>query len=94
MIEDHPNFSKRFCLLGEHIEKIKLFFTDELILFFESNPYYHTKSYGNELLLMRKERVASVKEFKTLLDCGIRLKKAISQIDFDGILLKSLQIKS
>ncbi|WP_299246944.1 hypothetical protein [uncultured Aquimarina sp.] len=68
MIEDHPNLSKRFFLLGEHIEKIKLFFTDELMLFFESNPYYHIESNGNELLLMRKERVASVKEVKALLD--------------------------
>ncbi|MFD2563502.1 SulP family inorganic anion transporter [Aquimarina rubra] len=94
LIEDHPDFSKRFFLLGEDVEKIKLFFTDELVLFFESNPYYHIESNGQTLLLMRKERVASVKEIKALLDYGIRLEKVISQIDYDEILLKSLQIKS
>ncbi|WP_299435812.1 SulP family inorganic anion transporter [uncultured Aquimarina sp.] len=94
LIDDHADFSKRFYLLGEHTENIKLFFTDELVLFFESNPYYHIESNGRTLLLMRKERVASVKEIKALLDYGIRLEKVISQIDFDEILLKSLQIKS
>jgi len=94
LIESHPDFSKRFYLLGEHTEKIKLFFTDELVLFFESNPYYHIESNGKTLLLMRKERVASVKEIKALLDYGIRLEKIISQINYDEILLKSLQIKT
>ncbi|SEK79680.1 Sulfate permease, MFS superfamily [Aquimarina amphilecti] len=94
LIENHPDFSKRFYLLGEDIEQIKLFFTDELVLFFESNSYYHIESNGRTLLLMRKERVASVKEIKALLDYGIRLEKIISQINSDEILLKSLQIKS
>ncbi|WP_405208942.1 SulP family inorganic anion transporter [Aquimarina sp. LLG6339-5] len=93
-IENHPDFSKRFYLLGEDEEKIKSFFTNELVLFFESNPYYHIESNGNAILLMRKERLASVKEIKALLDYGIRLEKIISRIDSDEILLKSLQIKS
>lgn len=93
-IDSHPDFSKRFYLLGEHVEKIRLFFTDELVLFFESNPYYHIESNGNAVLLMQKERIASVKEIKALLDYGIRLEKIISHINFEEILLKSLQIKS
>ncbi|MDH7446300.1 SulP family inorganic anion transporter [Aquimarina sp. 2201CG14-23] len=94
LIESHPDFSKRFYLFGENEENIKLFFTNQLVLFFESNPYYHIESNGQTLLLMRKERVASVKEIKALLDYGIRLEKIMSQIDYNEILLKSLQIKS
>ncbi|MDY8135304.1 SulP family inorganic anion transporter [Aquimarina sp. 2201CG5-10] len=93
-IEDHPDFSKRFFLLGENPDNIRLFFTDELVLFFESNPYYHIECNGNNLLLMQKERLASIKEVKALLDYGIRLEKIISGIQYGEILLKSLKIKS
>lgn len=94
LIEGHPDFSKRFFLLGENPEKIRLFFTDELVLFFESNPYYHIECNGDSLLLMRKERLASIKEIKALLDYGTRLEKVISNIQYDEILLKSPKIKS
>ncbi len=93
-VEDHPDFSKRFFLLGEYPEKIKSFFTDELVLFFESNPYYHIESNGHSLLLMRRERLASIKEIKALLDFGTRLEKVISDIQYDEILLKSPKIKT
>lgn len=93
-IDDHPDFSKRFFLLGEDPEKIRLYFTDELVLFFESNPYYHIECNGNSLLLMRKERLASIKEIKALLDYGNRLEKVIASIQCDQLLLKSTKIKS
>ncbi len=92
-IAGHPDFSKRFFLLGEDPEKIRLFFTNELVLFFESNPYYHIECNGNTLLLMRKERLASIKEIKALLDYGTRLEKVISCIKYDEILLKSPKIR-
>lgn len=63
-ISDHPDFSKRFFLLGENPEKIKFFFTDELVLFLESNPYYHIECNSSSLLVMRKERLASIKKIK------------------------------
>ncbi len=72
-IEGHPDFSKRFFLLGEDPREIQHFFTDELVLFFESNPYYRIESTGKTLLIMHKERLASVKEIKELLDYGKRL---------------------
>jgi len=72
-IDGHPDFSKRFFLLGEDPTHIQTFFTDELVLFFESNPYYRIESTGTMLLIMRKERLASVKEIKELLDYGRRL---------------------
>ena len=78
-IENHQDFSKRFYLSGKDQEKIKEVFTDELILFFESNPYYHIESSKHGLLILGKERLAGVKEIKALADFGIRLQKIISQ---------------
>ena len=77
-IENHPDFSKRFYLSGKNQEKIKELFTDELILFFESNTYYHIESSKNGLLILGKERLAGVKEIKAMADFGIRLQKIIS----------------
>ncbi len=94
LIPGHPDFSKRFFLLGEDVERIRSFFTDELVLFFESNPYYHIECNGNTLLLMRKERLASIKEIKALLDYGTRLENIISSAAYDEILLKTPKIKS
>ncbi|KZS39579.1 sulfate transporter [Aquimarina aggregata] len=93
-IQGHPDFSKRFYLLGEDTENIRSFFTDEIVLFFESNPYYHIECNGQSLLLMRKERLASIKEIKALLDYGTRLEKIISGTQYDEIVLKTPKIKT
>ncbi|WP_406685279.1 SulP family inorganic anion transporter [Seonamhaeicola sp. MEBiC1930] len=79
-IQDHSDFSRRFYLLGDNEEGIKEFFDDNLIHFFESNPYYHVESNGTSLLIFGKERLASVKEIKGLFDFGKRLKEVISNI--------------
>jgi len=76
--ELHPDFSKRFHLVGEDRDAIKNLFNDDVIHFFESNPYYHIESNGNSLLIFSKQRLASTKEIKALLDFGKRLKQAIS----------------
>ena len=77
-IQDHSDFSKRFYLLGEDVEAIKIFFNDDITHFFESNPYYHIESNGNAILVFGKERLASIKEIKALFDFGKRLKDVIS----------------
>ena len=79
-IDQHPDFSKRFYLSGKNEEKIRAFFTDELILFFESNTYYHIESNEKGLLIIGKERLAGVKEIKSLADFGIRLTQIISNV--------------
>ncbi|CAM1333236.1 SulP family inorganic anion transporter [Tenacibaculum aestuariivivum] len=76
-IENHPDFSKRFYLSGKKPSEIKKLFTDELVLFFESNKYYHIEGNNKGLLVIGRERLAGVKEIKTLADFGIRLKKTI-----------------
>ena len=77
-IKGHSDFSKRFYLSGKNQKEILDLFTDELILFFESNPYYHIESSEHGLLILGKERLAGVKEIKALADFGIRLQKIIS----------------
>ena len=77
-IENHSDFSNRFFLLGEDKVAIKKFFDDELVHFFESNPYYHIESNGSTLLIFGKERLASIKEIKAMLDFGKRLEETIN----------------
>lgn len=77
-IEDHSDFSRRFYLRGENEAAIKEFFVDDLIHFFESNPYYHVESNGNSLLIFDRERLASIKEIKAIFDFGRRLHKNLA----------------
>jgi len=76
-IENHSDFSKRFYLLGDNPEQIQSFFNDEIIHFFESNPYFHVESNRTCLLIFSKERVAGIKEIKALYDFGKRLKQVV-----------------
>ena len=77
-IENHTDFSKRFYLLSNNPAEIKAFFTDDLVHFFESNPYYHVESNGTCLLVFSKERIAGVKEIKALYDFGKRLRDVVN----------------
>lgn len=76
-IKNHPDFNNRFYLSGKNKQKIKEFFTDELILFFESNKYYHIEATKTGLLVIGNERLASVKEIKALAYFGDSLAKII-----------------
>ena len=76
-IDNHPDFSKRFYLSGKNQEKIRTFFTDELVLFLESNRQYHIEASENGLLIIGNERFLSVKEMKALAYFGIGLQKII-----------------
>ncbi|CAM1365156.1 Sulfate transporter [Tenacibaculum soleae] len=78
-IDKHPDFSKRFYLSGKNEFEIKQFFSDELILFFESNKYYHIEGNNKGLLIIGRERLAGIKEIKILADYGVRLKKTVCE---------------
>ncbi|CAM1345046.1 SulP family inorganic anion transporter [Tenacibaculum amylolyticum] len=73
-IDEHPDFSKRFYLSGKDTEAIKNLFSNELILFFESNQYYHIEANNHGLLIIGRERLAGIKEIKALVDYGTRLR--------------------
>ena len=78
-LEKYPDFSKRFYLLGKNEAKIRTFFTDELILFLESNKQYHIEASKVGLLIFSNERLASVKELKALAYFGASLRKIIEK---------------
>ena len=78
-IDNHKDFTKRFYLLGDDEIAVKKFFNDELVHFFESNPYFHIESNGNSLLIFDKERLASIREIKGLLDFGRRLQRILNK---------------
>ncbi len=78
-IPEFDDFSDRFYLIGDNPKKIRAFFTEKIVRFFESNPYYHVESNGSGLLVFSKERVAGVKEIKQMLDFGLRLQTQISK---------------
>ncbi len=72
-IENHPDFNRRFYLSGEDDAGIRGIFTDELVLFLESNPYYHVESNGHSLMILKKERLLGVQEIKRMIYFGQHL---------------------
>lgn len=81
-IEGHEDFSHRFLLRGNDEEAIRRFFTDELILFFESHPYYHIESNGQSILIVKGQRLASISEVKALAVFGKNLTHEIAKSNF------------
>ncbi|MDC6350668.1 SulP family inorganic anion transporter [Zeaxanthinibacter sp. PT1] len=80
-IDHHPDFNKRFYLSGEDDNQIRSMFTDPLVLFLESNPYYHVESNGHSLLIMKKERLLGVQEIKQMIYFGQQLRNLLQQAD-------------
>ena len=76
-LEHHADFNKRFFLSGENPVEIQNLFTDELILFLESNPYYHIEASGASLLILKKERILSVQEIKAMIYFGKQLNQLL-----------------
>ncbi len=78
-IPNHPDFNRRFRLSGEDQPAISSLFSDELVLFLESNPYYHVESNSTALLILKKERLLSVKEIKRMIYFGKQLQKLLQE---------------
>lgn len=72
-IENHPDFNRRFNLSGENEKAIHKLFTDEMVLFLESHPYYHIESNGSSLLILKNERLLGVQEIKRMIYFGQQL---------------------
>lgn len=79
-IKNHPDFNRRFYLSGEDQAAIRAIFTDELVLFLESNPYYHVESNGRSLMILKKERLLGVQEIKQMIYFGNQLSQLLGQI--------------
>tara|TARA_R110000868_G_scaffold291470_5_gene551841 strand:- start:117 stop:707 length:591 start_codon:yes stop_codon:yes gene_type:complete len=76
-IEGHVDFSRRFKLKGKNVQKIKAFFSNEIVLFFESHPYYHLESDGKNILILKGNRISSISEVKALAMYGRELTEKI-----------------
>nr|WP_299071774.1 SulP family inorganic anion transporter [uncultured Allomuricauda sp.] len=76
-IENYPDFNRRFFLSGEKTVEIQNLFHNELIIFLESNPYYHIESNGHSLFILKKERLLSVQEIKAMIYFGQQLQKLL-----------------
>lgn len=64
--KSHNDFSDRYHLEGSDNADIKRFFTDELIELFERNPYFHVETKRDQILIIKKERLASISEIRFL----------------------------
>ncbi len=88
-IDHHPDFNKRFYLSGEDSGAIRELFTDELVLFLESHPYYHVESNGRAMLILKKERLLGVREIKAMIYFGQLLHNLLQPSEIPHKLLKN-----
>jgi len=76
----HPDFSKRFYLKGPQPQKVKRFFSGELIQFFEANKPYNIESKNGRLLIFEKERLSGISEIKGMVSFAIRLAELLQTL--------------
>ena len=55
---------------GDNDEDIINWFSNRLILFFESHPYYHLESNGESILIIKGQRHSTISEVKALASFG------------------------
>lgn len=68
----HPRFDQRYRIRGSNEDAIRAFFTAECIDFLMDQPPFHIESSGTAVLIFHKERVASVAEFKLMVNFASR----------------------
>lgn len=69
----YSDFSNKFLLLGNDEQKIRAFFTDEIIRFFENHQIYHLESNGEALVIFDKIKLARTDETIAFIDYGEQL---------------------
>lgn len=71
--EMYSDFSKKFLLMGNNEEKIRSFFTDEIIRFFENHQIYHLESNGEAVVIFDKIKLARTDETIAFIKYGEEL---------------------
>ena len=74
---DYPTFSDEFFVRGNDPEKVRAFFTSELISFFSAYGFYHIMCNGKELIVRQFLRPATPAEAAAIIEFGLELKKKI-----------------
>ena len=75
--EMYPNFSKKFLVTGNDEQKIRSFFNDGLIDFFENKQIYHLESNGEALIIFDKIKLARTDETIALINYSKELAKLL-----------------
>ena len=75
--EMYPDFSKKFLVTGNEETKIRSFFTEGLISFFENKQIYHLESNGEGLIIFDKIKLARTDETIALIDYSKELVKLL-----------------
>jgi hypothetical protein len=75
----YPDFSNKFLLMGNDEEKIRSFFTDEIIRFFENQQIYHIESNGEALIIFDKIKLARTDETIAFIDYGKALATVLNK---------------
>ena len=75
--EMYPDFSKKFLVTGNDESKIRSFFTDSLISFFENTQIYHLESNGEGLIIFDKIKLARTDETIALINYSKQLIKLL-----------------
>ncbi len=79
IIPNHDYFNRRFHLSGKNPMTVRPIFTDELIRFLESHPFYHVESNGSALMILKKERLLGVKEIRAMIYFGLELRAILQK---------------
>jgi len=77
--EMYSDFSKKFLIMGNNEEKIRSFFTDKIIRFFENHQIYHLESNGEALVIFDKIKLARTDETIAFIDYGDQLAKLLDE---------------
>ncbi len=75
--EMYPGFSKKFLVTGNDEAKIRSFFTEGLISFFENKQIYHLESNGEGIIIFDKIKLARTDETIALIDYSKELVKLL-----------------
>ena len=75
--EMYPDFSKKFLLFGNEEAKIRSFFSEEIIRFFENNQIYHIESNGEALFIFDKIKLARTDETIAFIDYAKELARLL-----------------
>ena len=73
----YPDFSKKFLLFGNEEAKIRSFFSEEIIRFFENNQIYHIESNGEALFIFDKIKLARTDETIAFIDYAKELARLL-----------------
>ena len=75
--EMYSDFSKKFLIMGNNEQKIRSFFSDEVIRFFENHQMYHLESNGEALLIFDKVKLARTDETIAFIKYGDELARLL-----------------